>query len=101
VINDPLNWPAWRKTIAFISIGIFTALGGWVLGCVSPGVVLLMDDFHKDLKTTVDGAINWGAFVLGVGVGPDVVSLLINRTFSGSQSPCTSERAQLSFWHLL
>jgi hypothetical protein len=70
LVNDPLNWPAWRKTIAFISIGIFTALGGWVLGCVSPGVVLLMDDFHKDLNTTVDGAINWGVLVLGVGVGP-------------------------------
>jgi hypothetical protein len=68
--NDPLNFPIWKKAIAFVSIGVFSAVGGWVLGGVGSGIVLLMDEFHTDLNDTINGSINWSILMLGCGVSP-------------------------------
>src|SRR5437762_3245264 len=58
-LNDPLNWPAWKKATAFVSIGIFSFVGGWTVAGIASGIVLLMNEFHNDLNNTVNGSIEW------------------------------------------
>lgn len=67
-LNDPLNWPAWKKSVAFISIGVFSFVGGWTVGGIASGIVLLLNEFNNGLNDTVDGAIEWAVLMLGVGV---------------------------------
>jgi hypothetical protein len=69
-INDPLNWPSWKKTLAFAPIVIFTALGTWVIGGVGTALVLLMIEFQKDLNETATGLISWSVLAFGAGVRP-------------------------------
>ena len=66
--NDPLNWPRWKKTVVFIAMTLFCMEGGWAIGGVSTAIVLLMNEFHTDLNTTIDGVINWSVLLLGLGV---------------------------------
>ena len=67
-INDPLNWPKWKKTVAFMTICFFSFLAGWVLGGISIGIPSIMDEFSVDLNAAVNGLISWAVFTLGVGV---------------------------------
>src|SRR5947207_15121715 len=66
--NEPLKWPAWKKTVAAVATMFFSGMGGWIIGGIGSGIPLLMDEFGKDLKTTADGAINWAVLALGAGV---------------------------------
>jgi hypothetical protein len=74
--NDPLKWPAWKKTVAAIWAMFFSGMGGWVIGGVGSGIPLLIHDFGKDLNTTVNGAINWSVLALGAGVRTYLLLLL-------------------------
>jgi hypothetical protein len=67
-VNDPLNWPKWKKIVAFISIAILTALTGWIIVALSPAIVLLEEDFHTSLNETATLGITWCVFALGIGV---------------------------------
>jgi len=67
-INDPLNWPAWKKSLAFSTILVFTLLCTWAIGGVGAALVLLMTEFGKDLNTTVTGLVSWSILTLGVAV---------------------------------
>jgi len=67
-INDPLNWPKWKKIVAFVTICFFSFLAGWVLGGISIGIPSIMDEFGVDLNAAVNGLISWAVFTLGVGV---------------------------------
>jgi hypothetical protein len=66
--NDPLNWPYWKKIAAFIPISILATVAGWVIGGPAAAIPLLMEEFNKDLKNTVDAIINWPVLLLGLGV---------------------------------
>ena len=67
-INDPLNWPKWKKIAAFISIATFAAVTNWVVGGPGTGVVLIMKEFHLELNHVIDGLFNWVILTLGLGV---------------------------------
>jgi hypothetical protein len=67
-INDSLNWPQWKKNLAFYSIIVFSALVGWVIGGPGVAIVLLMQDFDRDLNEVVDGVVSWCILTLGLGV---------------------------------
>jgi hypothetical protein len=66
--NDPLNWPRWKKIAAFATVCLFAIEAGWVVGGLGTAIILLIKEFHTDLKTTVDGVINWSILLLGLGV---------------------------------
>jgi MFS family permease len=66
--NDPLNWPAWKKAMAFISVGIFSGLGSWTIVGAGPAVVVVMEEFNISLSATLDGLINWCILLIGIGV---------------------------------
>lgn len=67
-VNDPLNWPAWKKSLAFSTILVFTALVTWVIGGLGTAIVLLIEEFGKDLNDTATGLISWCVLTLGAGV---------------------------------
>jgi hypothetical protein len=66
--NDPLNWPKWKKIMVFASACLFAIEAGWTVGGLGSAIILLIKEFHTDLKTTVDGVINWSILLLGLGV---------------------------------
>jgi hypothetical protein len=66
--NDPLNWPKWKKTLAFMPLICFAGLTNWVIAGVGSGVLLIMEDYGIDLNTTVTGMISWCILTLGLGV---------------------------------
>lgn len=67
-VNDPLNWPAWKKAAAFIPICCFAGLTNWVVAGPGTAIVVMMEEFGTDLNTTVNGVINWTILTLGLGV---------------------------------
>lgn len=66
--NDPLNWPAWKKTAAFIAVGTFSSLGTWVIVGATSAFVLLAKEFNEDVGTVVDGVNNYPTLLMGAGV---------------------------------
>lgn len=104
-INDPLNWPSWKKTLAFAPIVIFTALGTWVIGGLGTALVLLMIEFEQDLNSTATGLISWSVLAFGAGVNlpspvPSEFESNVCRTFSGFPLRCISVNDLLfSFRH--
>ena len=67
-VNDPLNWPKWKKIAAFIPIVTFAALTNWVVAGPGTAIPQLMEEFHLDLDQVVNGLINWVVLTLGLGV---------------------------------
>jgi hypothetical protein len=43
-------------------------LAGFVTGGLGSGIPLLMKEFHVDLNSAVNAAVNWPVLMLGVGV---------------------------------
>jgi hypothetical protein len=68
--NDPLNWPKWRKALAFLSLCCFAGLTNWVIAGIGSGILLIMEDYEIDLNTAVTGTISWCILTLGLGVHP-------------------------------
>jgi hypothetical protein len=66
--NDPLNWPNWKRRVAYFSVAIFAGLGTWVVSGIGSGLILIMNEFGEDLQDTVNGAINWSILTLGFAV---------------------------------
>lgn len=66
--NDPLSWPAWKKAVATVSILCFGGMGSWIIGGISPALVIIGNEFDQDLEDTVRALINWSVLLLGVGV---------------------------------
>ena len=69
-VNDPLNWSEGKKALAFTPIVVFAFLGNWVVAGLGVAILLLIDEFGRDLNTTVQGVIGYGVLALGAGVTP-------------------------------
>jgi hypothetical protein len=67
-VNDPLNWPKWKRVVAFTTICFYAFLASWVLGGITIGIPSIMEEFSVNLNSAVNGLISWAVFTLGVGV---------------------------------
>lgn len=67
-VNDPLNWPQWKKIAAYLPIVIFAGITNWVVAGPGTAIPLMMGEFHLDLDQVVNGLINWVVLTLGLGV---------------------------------
>lgn len=67
-VNDPLNWPTIKKGLAFGPIIVFAFLGNWVVAGLGVALLLLIDDFGRDLNATSQGMIGFSVLALGAGV---------------------------------
>ena len=67
-INDPLNWPAWKRGLAFSTICVFTFVVSWTLGGLGAALVELSMSLKSDLNATVHGTVSWVSLTIGLGV---------------------------------
>jgi hypothetical protein len=67
-VNDPLNWPTWKKALALIPIAAFSAMSGWIISGAGNGLVLLEKQFGTTLAETSNGVVTYCVLVWGIGV---------------------------------
>ncbi|KAK5047383.1 hypothetical protein LTR84_006906 [Exophiala bonariae] len=64
--NDPLNWPAWRRDLALLSLGFYCMLGGGITPILAAGFHDVADTYHV---TYAQVALTTGLYMMGLGVG--------------------------------
>jgi hypothetical protein len=101
-VNDPLNWPKWKKAAAFLSVVFYAFLGSWVLGGITLGIPGMIQDLKIDLNRAITGLTSWVVLTLGVAVMHLLVFSDLHRTFCGLLwlSPSGNDRCSFSFHSL-
>jgi hypothetical protein len=64
--NDPLNWPAWRRDCALISLGFYCMVGGGMTPILAAGFTNIEKDFDV---TQPQVALTTGLYMMGLGIG--------------------------------
>ncbi|KAL3468805.1 major facilitator superfamily domain-containing protein [Aspergillus californicus] len=70
-INDPLNWPVWRRDTALISLGFYCLMGGGMTPILAAGFHQVADDYDVDTQQV---AYTTGLYMLGLGIGSVIMS---------------------------
>ncbi|KAI1823738.1 major facilitator superfamily domain-containing protein [Xylaria intraflava] len=70
-LNDPLNWPVWRRDSALVSLGLFCMVGGGVGPLIAAGFPDVARDLDVDIARV---PLTTGLFMLGLGVGSVIFS---------------------------
>ncbi|KZF20445.1 MFS general substrate transporter [Xylona heveae TC161] len=70
-LNDPLNWPAWRRDSALLSLGLYCLLGGGMTPVLAAGFNNVAADYHVSIPKV---ALTTGLYMMGLGVGSVIVS---------------------------
>ncbi|OQU95323.1 hypothetical protein CLAIMM_01548 [Cladophialophora immunda] len=70
-LNDPLNWPAWRRDIALLSLGFYCMLGGGMTPILAAGFNNVAQSFDVTYSRV---ALTTGLYMMGMGVGSVVFS---------------------------
>ncbi|KAF1983816.1 hypothetical protein K402DRAFT_406541 [Aulographum hederae CBS 113979] len=69
--NDPLNWPAWRRDMALLSLGFYCMLGGGMTPILAAGFQDVADTYDVSVPRV---ALTTGLFMMGLGVGSVIAS---------------------------
>ncbi|KAI0399251.1 major facilitator superfamily domain-containing protein [Xylaria palmicola] len=64
--NDPLNWPAWRRDCALISLGLYCMVGGGITPIIAAGFTDVAHDYDVDISQV---SLTTGLYMLGLGLG--------------------------------
>ncbi|KAL4897519.1 major facilitator superfamily domain-containing protein [Aspergillus ambiguus] len=70
-MNDPLNWPMWRRDAALLSLGFYCLMGGGMTPILAAGFNQVAETYDV---TTQQVAFTTGFYMLGLGVGSVVMS---------------------------
>ncbi|KAL8313462.1 hypothetical protein RB593_007585 [Gaeumannomyces tritici] len=70
-VNDPLNWPSWRRNLALLSVGLYCMVGGGLTPLLAAGFPAIARDYHVEVA---DVSLTTGMFMLGLGVGSVIAS---------------------------
>ena len=70
-LNDPLNWPKWRRDAALLSLGFYCLMGGGMTPVLAAGFNQVSASYKV---STQDVAYNTGLYMLGLGLGSVVMS---------------------------
>ncbi|KAK3336962.1 MFS general substrate transporter [Cercophora scortea] len=70
-MNDPLNWPAWRRDSALLSLGLFCMVGGGMTPILAAGFTNVAHDFDIDVASV---SLTTGLYMMGMGIGSVVFS---------------------------
>ncbi|KAK2751401.1 hypothetical protein FQN55_000674 [Onygenales sp. PD_40] len=70
-LNDPLNWPAWRRDLSLLSLGFYSMIGGGMTPILAAG--------YHDVSASYDissqqVALTTGLYMLGLGLGSVIMS---------------------------
>ena len=70
-MNDPLNWPTWRRDVALLSLGFYCMLGGGMTPVLAAG----FKDVASTYKVSIPQvALTTGLYMMGLGVGSVIFS---------------------------
>ena len=70
-LNDPLNWPAWRRDWALLSLGFYCMVGGGMTPILAAGFNNVAQDFNVSYSRV---ALTTGLYMMGMGVGSVIFS---------------------------
>lgn len=70
-LNDPLNWPAWRRDSALLCLGFYCMVGGGMTPALAAGFNNVASDFHVSYSRV---ALTTGLYMMGLGVGSVIFS---------------------------
>jgi Na+/melibiose symporter-like transporter len=70
-MNDPLNWPTWRRDVALLSLGFYCCLGGGMTPVLAAGFPEVAAQYHV---STPQVALTTGLYMMGLGLGSVVAS---------------------------
>lgn len=70
-MNDPLNWPAWRRDAALLSLGFYCMLGGGMTPILAAGFNDVAETFDVKYSRV---ALTTGLYMMGLGVGSVIFS---------------------------
>lgn len=70
-LNDPLNWPAWRRDSALLTLGFYCMVGGGMTPALAAGFNNVAADFHVSYSRV---ALTTGLYMMGLGVGSVIFS---------------------------
>jgi hypothetical protein len=69
--NDPLNWPAWRRDLALVSLGLFCMVGGGTTPLLAAG---FQDVAHEYDVSVSSVSLTTGLYMMGMGLGSIIFS---------------------------
>jgi MFS family permease len=64
--NDPLNWPAWRRDAALLSLGFYSMIGGGLTPILAAGFTNVAATYDVSQPQV---ALTTGLYMMGLGVG--------------------------------
>ena len=70
-LNDPLNWPSWRRDCALLSLGFYCMVGGGMTPILAAGFNNVAQDFDVSYSRI---ALTTGLYMMGLGVGSVIFS---------------------------
>ena len=70
-LNDPLNWPNWKRDAALLSLGLYCMVGGGMTPILAAGFTDVAETYHV---TTSQVALTTGLYMMGLGVGSVLAS---------------------------
>lgn len=70
-MNDPLNWPSWRRDVALLSLGFYCMLGGGMTPVLAAGFQNVADTYNVSIPQV---ALTTGLYMMGLGLGSVVAS---------------------------
>lgn len=70
-LNDPLNWPSWRRDVALLCLGFYCMLGGGMTPILAAGFNNVAQTYHVSIPQV---ALTTGLYMMGLGLGSVVAS---------------------------
>lgn len=70
-LNDPLNWPVWRRDSALLSLGFYCMVGGGMTPILAAGFNNVAVTYNVSIPQV---ALTTGLYMMGLGVGSVIAS---------------------------
>ncbi|KAI1870812.1 uncharacterized protein JN550_004958 [Neoarthrinium moseri] len=69
--NDPLNWAAWRRDMALLSLGLYCMIGGGITPLIAAGFTDVAEDYDIPVSQV---SLTTGLYMMGLGIGSVIFS---------------------------
>lgn len=70
-LNDPLNWPMWRRDLSLVSLGFYCLVGGGMTTILAAGFNQVSETYSVSTQKV---AFTTGLYMLGLGIGSIIMS---------------------------
>ena len=70
-VNDPLNWPAWQRDLALLSLGLMCMVGGGTTPLLAAGFTDVALEYGVSVHSV---SLTTGLYMMGMGLGSVVFS---------------------------